>query len=547
LHGLFDVWSFRELCAFVASGLGGGSLIYAGVLLRKDPRTFVKEDLTQGGYEFWPVTYDDLEPHYANVDRMLGAQRYPFAHEPYAATAKTRALQAAAEALGLEWFLPNLGITFANPGEAPVPGAPIREEHPNLHARSRSTCCLCGECNVGCNFGSKNSLDYTYLSAAQRHGAVILPRHEVRSFRPRDGGGYAIGFVEHADAQDGEQAGPARPPLQTVTADRLILAAGTFGSTYLLLKNRAAFPAMSTQLGTRFSANGDLLMFLGQGHDGSTGARAPRILDGGHGPVITSTIRIKDELEGGEGSGFYLQDAGYPEFVNWVLEASHPPDALRRGVRLASRVLRSRLGLGAARDVGAEIVALLGPCEFAASSLPLLAMGRDIPNGRMRLSGDRRLVLDWRERDSADYYRMAREAAKEIAGALQATFRGNPLWYLRRAITAHPLGGCPMGRNEREGVVDPYGGVFRYPGLYVADGSIVPGPVGPNPSLTIAALADRCAERIIEDDRRAGGGGVVRRRAPPSPRSGRRVVDPLGLSAPTAPELLMGVVRAGRP
>jgi cholesterol oxidase len=65
-------------------------------------------------------------------------------------------------------------------------------------------------------------------------------------------------------------------------------------------------------------------------------------------------------------------------------------------------------------------------------------------------------------------------------------------------ITVHPLGGCPMGRSASEGVVDASGNVFGYPGLYVADGSVMPGPVGPNPSLTIAALADRFADRILE-------------------------------------------------
>jgi cholesterol oxidase len=56
-----------------------------------------------------------------------------------------------------------------------------------------------------------------------------------------------------------------------------------------------------------------------------------------------------------------------------------------------------------------------------------------------------------------------------------------------------------MGHNERQGMVDPYGEVFGYPGLYVADGSVMPGPVGANPSLTIAALANRFAKRIIEE------------------------------------------------
>jgi cholesterol oxidase len=86
-----------------------------------------------------------------------------------------------------------------------------------------------------------------------------------------------------------------------------------------------------------------------------------------------------------------------------------------------------------------------------------------------------------------------------IAGTLGADFLDNPLWYLKRVISVHPLGGCPMGRDEREGVVDPYGEVFNYPGLYIADGSVMPGPVGPNPSLTIAGLADRFADAILED------------------------------------------------
>jgi cholesterol oxidase len=85
-----------------------------------------------------------------------------------------------------------------------------------------------------------------------------------------------------------------------------------------------------------------------------------------------------------------------------------------------------------------------------------------------------------------------------LAEELGADFRENPLWWLNKVITVHALGGCPMGRDEREGVVDSYGRVFNYPGLHIADGSVMPGPVGPNPSLTIAALADRFADAIVE-------------------------------------------------
>jgi cholesterol oxidase len=85
-----------------------------------------------------------------------------------------------------------------------------------------------------------------------------------------------------------------------------------------------------------------------------------------------------------------------------------------------------------------------------------------------------------------------------IADELGATYRDNPLRTLKRLVTVHPLGGCPMGRHEQEGVVDAWGEAFNYPGLYVADGAAIPGPVGPNPSLTIAALADRMALRMLE-------------------------------------------------
>jgi cholesterol oxidase len=93
---------------------------------------------------------------------------------------------------------------LANEGEAPVPGEPIREEHPNLHGPTRYTCRLTGECDFGCNYGSKNTLDYTYLSRAQQqHDADLRTRCEVRAFEPRDGGGYAVHYVHHLPAREG--------------------------------------------------------------------------------------------------------------------------------------------------------------------------------------------------------------------------------------------------------------------------------------------------------------------------------------------------------
>jgi cholesterol oxidase len=505
LHGLFNLWSFKGLGGVVASGLGGGSLIYANVLLRKEEKTFVRENVHDGGYEYWPVTREDLEPHYDAVEKMLGTQRYPFEHEPYRHTAKTIAMKLAAERMGLQddWQLPPLAVTFGNPGQPPVPGEPIHERYPNLHGRTRMTCRLCGECDIGCNYGSKNTLDYTYLSAAKRLGAELRVRCEVKAFWP-EGGEYVVEYVDHSEAREGER--PEVPtsmlPRTVISADKLVLAAGTFGTTYLLLKNQGAFPGLSDQLGTRFCGNGDLLGFLSKCTQDGKGKREPRILDGGHGPVITSAIHIRDAAEGGTGRGYYVEDAGYPEFANWLYESSNQLAVLRRFARLGHRLVKGWLGLSRDTDVSSEIAEVLGDCVGSASSLPLLAMGRDIPDGHMTLNRDGLLDIDWRIRRSSSYFQRVRETMAEIADALEGKLLHNPLGYLSRVITVHPLGGCPMGRTAEEGVVDSHGEVFNHPGLYVADGAVMPGPTGPNPSLTIAALADRFADHLTDRMRR---------------------------------------------
>jgi cholesterol oxidase len=130
----------------------------------------------------------------------------------------------------------------------------------------------------------------------------------------------------------------------------------------------------------------------------------------------------------------------------------------------------------------------------------MLGMGRDTPDGVMKL---RKGFLDvnWTTKSSEEYFGRVRSTMEGIADALGAKFRDNLLWYLKRVITVHPLGGCPMGRDAEEGVVDEWGEAFNYPGLHIADGSVMPGPVGANPSLTIAAFADRMCTRILEGGR----------------------------------------------
>jgi cholesterol oxidase len=524
LYGMYNIWSFSGLGAVVCSGLGGGSLIYANVMIRKDEKWFVKEDLEGGGFEYWPVTRADLDPHYDRVEKMLGAQYYPVDHKPYNETRKTQEFRAAAKRLGLDWKPLKLAVTFANKGEDPVPGEPIYDR-PNLHGRTRETCRLVGECDIGCNFGSKNTLDYSYLSEAKlRYGAEIRTLCEVQRFEHRSGEGYAVYYRQHDPdpEREGQKTDTDRLPEHRITTDRLVLAAGTLGTTFLMLKNSKAFPGLSSRLGTRFCGNGDLITFASRSRKrDENGEWVPRLIDAGYGPVITSAVRVADREDGGDGRGFYVEDAGYSEFVNWMLQVFDTPGALLpwwhgagwglisrwlgqgllgRGLlwRSAGKRLRNKWLSGQPEtDMGAEISGLFGENQTSAGLLPMLGMGRDIPNGKMKLRGGK-LDVDWRLEDSDSFFRGVRETMKSIADELGARF-SDPLGHINRVVTVHPLGGCPMGRNKTEGVVNPYGAVFGCPpGLYVADGSVMPGPVGPNPSLTIAALADRFAGPIIE-------------------------------------------------
>jgi cholesterol oxidase len=495
LYGMFDLWSFSGIESLVSSGLGGGSLIYANVLLRKPPAWFVDE-LPDGGYQPWPVSYESLEPHYEQVEEVLGAQEYPFDDEPYNQTPKTIAMNAAADALHLEWALPKLAVTFANPGQAPVPGEPILGGEFNLHRRPRDTCRLCGECDIGCNYGSKNTLDYTYLSRAEAHGAEICTLAEVRRIEPVDDG-YEVTYVQH-DAADDRRRPKEALPHNTLTAKRLVLGAGTYGSTYLLLRNRSAFPKISPALGTRFSGNGDLLTFLRNATITVNGVRVPRWLNPGYGPVITSAIFVPDELDGTGrcGRGFYIEDGGHPQFLNWLDEVRGMPHILFRGMRFGVRRVAAHALRSQRSNVSGDVAALVGGGVRSSTWLPLLAMGRDTPDGRMRLRRGN-LDLDWTMQSSKGYYAGVEATLASVAQKLGAKLSKWPLRLFKRVITVHPLGGCPMGCSPEEGVVNDQGEVFGYPGLYVVDGSVMRGPVGPNPSLTIAAFANRAANGML--------------------------------------------------
>jgi cholesterol oxidase len=206
-----------------------------------------------------------------------------------------------------------------------------------------------------------------------------------------------------------------------------------------------------------------------------------------------------DTLDGGGavGRGFYVEDGGNPSFLDWLVDISGAAGLARRAAAFALHRTWAHLSGRPRSNLSGDLARVLGDRGPSSNTLPILAMGRDIPDGVMRLrNGD--LDLDWTTRTSADYFARVQRTLGDIAEVLGARLANTPLWLFKRVITVHPLGGCPMGAHPETGVVNAWGEVWNYPGLSVVDGSVMRGPVGPNPSLTIAAFAERAAMRMLE-------------------------------------------------
>jgi cholesterol oxidase len=514
LHGLFEVWSFSRVRALVSSGLGGGSLIYANVMLPKPAGSFRADP--SNDHVGWPISAEELTDWYAEAATFLTPTTLPaeYAERPRerGGVIKTQQFMAAARAQGLDPKLAPIAVTFrAQDGQAhttarAVPGEPFGAD--NLHGRPRHTCTLVGECDLGCNQGAKNTLDFTYLSRflekgrAQDGGAPrarIFTCCEATGIEPERDGGYRVNYVEHRAARAivarrRELHDRGEPLLdldtdetsdewtRTVTASVVVVAAGTFGSTRLLLASRPRLPRLSAQLGRRFSTNGDLLTVARE-------CRAPdgtwRNLDPTYGPVITAYAEHT-----AHGRRLWMQDAGGPGVSAWAWQAGEIPRDLWSARALLPSLLCGRRG----GRISRLMARALGSAESSSAMLPLLTMGEDVSGGRMRLEGDG-LALDWNPRGrSRSYFESAVSLAERFAHHLGGRLGPPFAAHLAPGLTAHPLGGCPMGVDAHHGVVDAYGEVFGYRGLFVADGSIMPGPVGPNPSFTIAAMAGRIGQ-----------------------------------------------------
>ena len=199
---------------------------------------------------------------------------------------------------------------------------------------------------------------------------------------------------------------------------------------------------------------------------------------------------------GASGRGFYVEDGGNPAFLDWVAESAGALSVAGRTAAFLARRMVAHWSGHPRNNISADLSKLLGGGQMSSTAVPMLAMGRDVPDGVMSLrNGD--LDVNWSTRTSEAYFDRVQQTIGAIASALGGKLLNTPMWLFKRVVTVHALGGCPMATNDTDGVIDSDGQVFHYPGLYVVDGAAMPGPVGPNPSLTIAAFADHVADGIV--------------------------------------------------
>ena len=231
----------RDISVITAAGVGGGSLVYANVQLR------TPADVFDHG---WPAAIDSdvLDRWYDRTEEAL--MPMPTPTEP--ALPKVRAFAAAGRHVGKEAEPLPLAVHFGEPREHPFSG---------VHQEG---CQNLGNCNAGCPVNARNTVDITYIARAETHGAEVRPLHLAKRIDPPDrpGGNWTVTFSGLGDEDDG-----------SVEAPTLILAAGTLGSSRLLLENRRRLPALSPALGSRFSGDGD---GLGHGHRPPGGRRPGR-------------------------------------------------------------------------------------------------------------------------------------------------------------------------------------------------------------------------------------------------------------------------------
>ena len=493
LYGIQRIHLLNNVMILAGAGVGGGSLNYANTLY-VPPKAFF-DDTQWGHITDWQ---DELKPYYEQAQRMLGVRLNP------TMTPSDVHLKAAAEKMGVgdTFHMAPVGVFFGDGDDADGtstadPGAEVPDPYFGGAGPSRRACTECGECMTGCRHGAKNTLNENYLYLAEKAGAVVHPMTSVTGITEDEDGGYRVLTVP----TDKRKSEPT-----VLRARQVVVAAGTYGTQTLLhrMRDEKQLPRISGKLGFLTRTNSEALV------GAITDNRRYRKVHGENcdftkGVAITSSVHPNENthiepVRYGKGSNSMgslttLQvphHSKLPTLLAHVLHCLRHPILLVRS--LSNRRWSERTIIGLVMQSLDNSLTTYRKDKGLGKGLLTARQGHGAPNPVFIPEG-------------AEAARLIADEINGYPGTNIGELMGTPL-------TAHFLGGCPIGEDAENGVIDPYHRLHGHPGIHVVDGSAVSANLGVNPSLTITAQAERAMSlwpnKGEDDARPAQGESYVR-------------------------------------
>ena len=477
--GLYDFRVNSDMNALVGCGLGGTSLINGSVILRADPRVFEEP--------VWPDAFIDdlstgLEEGYSHATEMLRPSPYP---TNFPKLRKLTAHEKSGKFMKENFYRPPLVVNFEE-----------FEGGINHVGVEQKPCILASDCVTGCNFQAKNTVDLNYLPDARNHGAEIFTGIKAKFIEKKD-----AKWLVHCEQTLGE----SKSSEVVVSANIVVLSAGTLGSTEILLRSKEKGLNLSEMLGKNFTGNGDVLGFSYNSDDEINGiAIGDRKPDAKKpvGPAITGIIDTRKTENYREGMS--IEDGSIPGALSGLMPLTFFKISKLIGED-TDRGFRDYL-----REKAREVVSLVFGAYHGAMdhTQTFLVMTHDSSDGTMVMEDDR-LRIKWPGVGKQEIFKKVKKNLKQAAKALGGTYVPNPAWtklFGHDLVTVHPLGGCVMANEASKGVVNHKSQVFSsntgtdvHEGLYVADGAVIPMSLGTNPLLTISAVAERNIALLAKD------------------------------------------------
>ncbi|MBN9745271.1 cholesterol oxidase [Amycolatopsis sp. A1MSW2902] len=452
-YGIQRIHMLNDVMVLAGAGVGGGSLVYANTLYR--PLKPFYQDRQWAHITDWE---SELAPHYDQASRMLGVVTNP------TITPSDVVMRDVAKKMGVEdsFHATPVGVYFGKPGET------VEDPFFGGAGPDRVGCTECGSCMTGCRVGAKNTLVKNYLYLAEKDGAQVIPLTTVTSVRPR-GDGYEITLQKTGTR--------SRRFRTTVTAAQVVFAAGTWGTQNLLhrMKDTAALPKLSAKLGELTRTNSEAII-------GAARTTVDPERDFSRGVAITSSIHPDENT--------HIEPVRYGKGSNAMsLLQTVATDG-------SSRVPRWRQAVTFLVKHPVQSAKLLNAYRWSERTVILLVM-QSLDNSittytRRGLFGRRKYTSKQGHGEPNPSFIPAGHEANVLTAERIGGMPGGT-WgeVFDIPLTAHFIGGVPIGDSADTGVIDPYHRVYGYPGLSVVDGSAITANLGVNPSLTIAAQAER--------------------------------------------------------